>query len=365
MHCSIQTPVGILIRLSAICIVILAVHLPSGCSDDAGSAPTSDIRETGARLIKDDSGTVTGVVMLSARTTDSDLSLLSEFPQLESLRIQECRSIDGSGLDVVKELTALSEIQLVLTPVTDEGLMHLREASSLRNILFLNIDATDTGLTFLSGCPDVERLTLEKLATTDAGLGQLAGLPQLEFLSLQGCAGITGSGFTSLTALPKLTQINLMGTDVIPEHADNLRFLPGSVREVQLDSKYVSDDVLRLLGEMSSLERLRLFDAPVTGGGLVHLAQLRNLKILELSACSELTSEGLTSFAGHPALTRLDLSGCAQIDDTCVPTLGTITTLERVNLADTGFTGEGAAELKELLPECTIEYGNSPNTEQL
>lgn len=338
----------------------------TGCQGEDGGASSgsSDLTATGARTIKDSDGVIIGVTMLNAETTDEHLSQLASYPELQRLKIQECEGIDGSGLAVVGELPELTRVELLLSPITDEGVLHLGKASSLTEVLFLDIPVGNEGLAFLAQCPQLESLRLEQLAITDPALNHLATLENLKSLSLEGSEGIDGSGFDSLSGLTALGEVNLMGTGVLPDHAGNLQAL-SHVPVIRLDSQLVNDEVAEVLGTLSGLERLSLYKSSITDAGLVPLARLEQLRRLELSECSQLTSAGLEAFQSHPSLAELDLSGCRKVGNECVSHLATIPTLQRVQLQDTAFNREGAEALKDKLPECTIVFGVSPNTNQL
>ena len=315
---------------SLVCALISTVSL-TGCSDQGASQPatgtaTSAVRSvSGARLIRDSDDTVIGVNFFSTDADDADLKQIAEYSQVQRLRVQECGSIDGSGLEVVAELPDLTDVELLMTPVTDDGLLNLREASALAHLVLMDVNVTNEGLAFLAGCPEVQTITLEGLEISDAGLTHLSGLTQLESLSLENCPGITGSGFSSLSALPALSEVNLVGTGVLPDHIDNLRLLEG-VHEIKLDAAFVTDDVLAELAQIQSLERVRLFGAPLTDRGLEHLSGFQNLQVLELAGSTDISNEGIKSLEGHSSLKRLDLTACPQIDDACIPTLASIET---------------------------------------
>ena len=329
-----------------------------------GCGSSKDLVETGARITKGSDGNANIVTLLNTETTDAELSQLADHSTLTKLKIQECDAITGSGLQVVEQLSKLEHIELVQTPITNEGVMHLQKVGTLKYVLLSDIAINDEGLTFLSGCPEVDHLRLEVLKITDAGLEHLSPLSKLTKLSLEDCPSVTGSGFTQLAALPGLEEINLKLTGVLPDHADNLASLT-NVQQIVLDTDKVTDDVLAVLGTMSNIEILRLYSAPVTNAGLAHLRGLPGLQLLELASCQEITNEGLKALEGHPSLTDLDLSAVRGIDDSCVSILATIKSLKKVQVQDTPFSGSAAKELKELLPECTITYGGSPNTNQL
>eukprot|EP00808_Paulinella_micropora_P001450 g78782.t1 len=63
--------------------------------------------------------------------------------------------------------------------------------------------------------PDLRHLSLYRGSRiTDAGLEALARLQQLECLHLSGCDQVTDTGMANLSALPKLVNVRLHGTNL-------------------------------------------------------------------------------------------------------------------------------------------------------
>jgi hypothetical protein len=335
--------------------------LLAGCQKD----PITHLEEAGARLIRNPDGQVSGVRMLNLKATDPDVRRLAEIPSLQSLSIQECPGITGSGLEAIAQLPELKQLSIILTPVDDAGMAHLAAASQLEVLALTGTPVTDAGLKSLSSCGQLKRLTLNNLqGVTDAALSPCASLKALESLSLAGCQGISGSGLASLKALPALRVIDLTGTKVLSQGAEHLAQI-GQVHELVLDTTLVTDDVAAQIARVTGLQRLVLGGAPITDAGLMRLTSLKELRSLDLSGCNQIPPSAWSELLNFPALEELLLTSIKGLTDEEAGVLASIPTLRRVNVANTRFSAQAAKRVKDAIPECSIVFGAEPNTEQL
>ena len=94
--------------------------------------------------------------------------------------------------------------------LTDVGLEHLKGMTELWQLNLYRTKITDAGLVHLKGMTNLRELTLPN-QITDAGLVHLKGLAKLQALNLE-ATKITGTGLTDLqTALPNCKVVVLAG----------------------------------------------------------------------------------------------------------------------------------------------------------
>src|SRR5262245_40686322 len=134
---------------------------------------------------------------------------------LESLKkLTNLRQLDLSGLSLTDDslaalsgLDRLEQLDLSRTGIGDDGLRHLKSLKALRR-LFLdgNPKVTSAGLAHLLGLSELRDLRLRGTRVDDAGLRKLAELKQLEKLWLKDVPGVTEAGIDELKkALPELS----------------------------------------------------------------------------------------------------------------------------------------------------------------
>lgn len=135
------------------------------------------------------------------------------------------------------------------------------------------------------------------------------------------------------------------GVVVISQNGQQLRYAnrdrefpstPFKVTTIDLTgSRQFGDADLQRLAGLSELEFLRLHNATqLTNQALEYLAQIRNLKSLDLTAAS--------------------------VNDAGVPLLEKFTTLELLHLTNAKVTPQGVAQLQQALPDCRIYYQSMP-----
>lgn len=141
--------------------------------------------------------------------TDMDLAHLSKLANLHDLGIRST-SINGIGFVYLKNLKQLRTLDLNSCPkITDAGLEHLKMLTQLKEINLSETQITDAGLEHLKNMTVLECLYLRNTKVTDAGLKHLRGLNRLYWLDLHKTK-VTNAGIKDLQkALPNLLNIQL------------------------------------------------------------------------------------------------------------------------------------------------------------
>jgi hypothetical protein len=145
---------------------------------------------------------------------------------------------------------------------------------------------------------------------------------------------------------------------------------PGMPFGLALGHTKVTDEGLRELARLKSLQSLHLYSADVTDAGLKELAALKNLQSLYLGSTkvtdaglkklaglkslqslylysTEVTDAGLKELAGLKSLQSLGL-GSTKVMDMGLKELAGLNRLKSLNLAGTKVTGTGLKELAGL-----------------
>lgn len=129
---------------------------------------------------------VTIVSLSSEEFHDSDLACLEDLPDVEEIWIPE--SITDAGLDHLRGMTKLREVNLHGSGFTVAGLRKLRSLPRLRSFTSKNAKFTDEALRELSRHSKLETLHLYsdeyQPGITDTGIGYLQKLKNLEWLIL-------------------------------------------------------------------------------------------------------------------------------------------------------------------------------------
>jgi len=115
------------------------------------------------------------------------------------------------------------------------------------------------------------------------------------------------------------------------------------------NSRYFSESALELLSEIPNLEHIELLECS-TIAHLHDLVNIRKLKHLRIDPDDDLS---LAPLVACKQLTKLDLSGSKDIDDSWIEPLAELTSLEDLNLTSSSVSDEGIESLA-VLPNLKI-----------
>jgi len=126
------------------------------------------------------------------------------------------------GLEHLRGLPNLTELNLSDTTVTDAELMHLEQLTKLEILELGFTKVTDAGLGHLKRLTNLTDLDLSCTEVTNAGLVDLGQLTKLEVLNL-GATVITDAGLEHLEGLTNLEKLDIFGTQVSDEGIKELQ----------------------------------------------------------------------------------------------------------------------------------------------
>ncbi len=282
--------------------------------------------------------------------TDNSLGQLKCFKQLSSLDLRPSYDITDVGLKHLKDLKQMDDFYLDLSScrkITDEGLKHLKglplKILDLRNCRKI----TDEGMQYLEELP-LKTLVLSQCGKiTDIGLLHIKNMKQLIALDLSSCYKITDEGVGQLQNLPlealSLSECSI--TDACVKHLQSL-----SLKELYLSScKNITDKGIE---DINSLKQLSVLDLSACRNisGVGFKVWLDNpLDELYLCSCDGVTNECLEGLKNFKQLRSLDLSFCNSITDDGLRHINELVLLEFISLSSCrNITDKGLEFLKDL-----------------
>lgn len=296
-----------------------------------------------------------------SQVTDGGLAHLSDLTTMRRLKLSGL-DINGSGFTHLRKLTRLEVIHLAETQVNDAGLSHLKQFAQLRALELHGVPITDDGLAHLESLKKLVWLSLasspaQDSQLTDAGLDHLGELRDLRFLHLGGTK-VTDRGLAKLVALNNVEWLGLgftyegitdEGLAIISEQFPKLQTLG-------LLYTSVTDDGLRHLRGLASLEQLDLSFTKIQGGELNQLARLPKLKWLGLGG-PKITDASLAKLASLIQLKDLWIVD-APLTDASIPHLRELKHLRGLRLRgkDMTLTASAVQELKDALPKTDVRF---------
>lgn len=275
--------------------------------------------------------------------TSTGYAALKHLTTLRSLNFLRSKGFDGSSMKYIRDLKGLTFLELTYTsigqdafedsyyprletlylplvPLSLKSVQAIGAMKTLRTLSLTKCTVTDEGVDAISGLTNLTLLSLESNRITNKGIGPLTSLTSLSSLNIGGNL-ISNQGLKILCKhLKKLTHLYFIDTTInfqglpnlleLPE-IENFAFEPTAAPNEQdvevsfmtlanltkLKSLYlapfavIQDNDLEGLSNHKDLIRLSL-PCEIYGEGLQHLIGL-NIQELDLSACIQLTVEGI------------------------------------------------------------------------
>lgn len=346
--------------------------------------------------------------------TDSDLKALADLPGLKSLVLRDPRRLTETGTKHLSESRTLEEIEFpyayhpdvalvrplggmrrlkllrlyTVSPLTEAKMAVIAELKSpaaldlsldlprrdvppdgpyaplrgMPNIQGLrmawqwpHMDDKDAALALIESLTNLKRLDLSGNNIPDADYARLAGLVNLRELNLARTS-IRDAGFARLRPLVRLEKLNLAGGNLTDASRTVLRYMT-AMRDLNLcgAGAGISDATVGVVAGFHGLERLIIGGNVGSPAVMARLADLKNLKYLNLSGAIRLNDEGLAHVGKFTSLEELQInylpwpSRYEAVTDKGVRSLAGLKNLRKLGLVGCNVTIKATKEaLKDL-----------------
>ncbi|MFQ5733484.1 MAG: hypothetical protein ACE5KM_16220 [Planctomycetaceae bacterium] len=261
-----------------------------------------------------------------------DVARLAPLAGLRQLCLRNCR-LDDEGVRPLGKLTGLRVLDLAGCRLTDRGLKTLK---SLTRLTALNVQRTGVRT------PGMQRLR-KALPKTEFVFDpwRIVGLPYrtLKVNDRFELAELNGIGYR----MPHKTLVKRLSQ--LLEHP--------SLERLSLRHAAVTDDDLKIVGQMVNLKVLDLGNTKITAAGLQHIEELERLEKLNLWHTKLRGDGGLTALENLQRLWSLELDE-TRIDDEALKSLARMPKLKYTELWHTSVTRAGVAALQKQRPKLKI-----------
>lgn len=203
----------------------------------------------------------------------AEFELIGSLTTLKKLTLYgSCKGLTDETLPLLAKLTDLEELNTDGIQVTDDGLKVLATLPNLRGMSFFHPswgskEFVGKGVVHFAALPKLERLTIAGSPFNDEGMAAVGKLTQLTSFSTWHTFQ-TEAGNQHLLQLTKLKSLRL---------GQRLRSYSSKPNPPSL-----SDETLKVLAQLKSLETLGLDEARLSHAALAKLKALPNLKKLTL-----------------------------------------------------------------------------------
>jgi Leucine-rich repeat (LRR) protein len=300
----------------------------------AGGAPISD----GDLAILEQLSDLPGLALNGIPITDATVERLRTLRHLHRLRLENLQRITGKSFELIAALPELTNLALINVPVGDDTIATLAPLTKLTKLRLNDLPITDAALRIAAAMPALEDLEFGggKVRVTSAAWECIPRMHKLVRLYPKGsaldgvvtghiarCTGLTRLSFQDqpitdaalapLSALSRLTSLNLGGTKV---SGSAFKSWPvrNSLTTLYLDyCPGLDDSVLRAIATaFPKLETLEIGGAAgsINRAGVTELLRLRQLNTLKVQGDAA-TDTVATELARLETLTQLDLDKAA------------------------------------------------------
>ena len=261
--------------------------------------------------------------------TDAIAESLAPLSQLKSLQIRGGSNWTGRTLDQLAKLSELRSVDLENSGFNDEGAAAVSSLTALHELHVRKTKITDVGLLHLAKLRNLRRLDLNETAVTADGLAALKGLKNLDsigFLSDE-LRDYAGAVQKMAAFFPRLLSTRVQGKTLGKEH-----FAP--------------------LASLHSLTHLVVRDSELREGATAGIGQIGTLEWLEINNTTfgDIDVDGLLPLK---ALKRLSLGG-TKVTDSGLLKLKALKNLKEVSVPGTRVTPEGARALEREHAGCKV-----------
>ncbi|MBC7852148.1 MAG: hypothetical protein IAF94_01830 [Pirellulaceae bacterium] len=205
-------------------------------------------------------------------------------------------------------------------------------------VLFDHRDGVVVGLHFPHNVPKPRHFQMatefgeiEKLSAatggsfSDSDATKLLANPKLKELRIPGHPGVTDQSLKTIGKLNSLELLELTKTSISDQGLVELAHL-SKLRLLQLTGTAITSQGMEHLRPLQSLQMLSIDHTNVDDSGLATIAELRGLGFISLSN-TKVRGGGLAALAKLPKLQGLDLSGCSLVDGSGLAELKQISSL--------------------------------------
>ena len=218
---------------------------------------------------------------------------------------------------------------------TSAGLAPLRHLQNLGFLGCHNKHCDDEAMRHIAAMPRLRMLMGQGAVASDKGFAALSRSQTIEYIWGRECPNLTGKGFTALKAIPALRGIALSSKNVDDAALSELPHFP-ALRELlamdfndagfrhvgaceNLESLWcmccqeTGDTATEHIASLAKLKRYYAGRTKITDRSLKILGRMTSLERLEFWQCSGITNAGVANLASLPHLREVALSGLPNV----------------------------------------------------
>jgi len=196
------------------------------------------------------------VLLQQTAVTDRGLAALAKLPKLKEVNLFGSQGVNDASLARLAELPALEKLRLRGTGVTGDDAAALSRMSKVIELDLSETTFGNAGLPAVAQMPALTQLNLWLSRVDDQGIESLRGKQTLTSLNLDNVSGITDASLAVIAELPELTFLHLGGTAVTAAGLEQLASLKQLRTLIVTRLGLTPQDVERIRQSIPSLTKL-------------------------------------------------------------------------------------------------------------
>jgi internalin A len=165
------------------------------------------------------------MVATGERTSDNEMALIGQLPELEGLIIRS-PGVSDAGMEYLRGLNRLESLSLWEAGISDTGLSRLRTLRGLQRLKLGPIKVSDWAITQVATLNGLRVLEFDYTDVNDASLAYLTSLPNLRQLFLEG-PSFSDQGSKHLEQFTHLERLQIESTRITDAGKVDLKRLSG------------------------------------------------------------------------------------------------------------------------------------------
>lgn len=294
----------------------------------------------------------------SEQINDDDLKTLANLEsgreQVTFLNITR-GGISDEALQNLTKLPELTQLDLTSTNIDGHGLAALRDCPKLRKLKVSGVlRMSPQGWEEISKLTQLEILDVSKTSNiSNADVAKFVALTNLRELDLSSTP-ITDDVFKSLAEMERLEILKIEGDGLIKGHGLQAytRTKP-TLRELHASGTSFASGTLRHVKAISSLEFLDISGSNLTDQPFVELKGANNLVHLKIGA-NYLSNAAMQTVLTLSKLKILDIEGMQTVSDPGLGILSKKSGLQTLNAKKTPFTRQAIQQFQKIHKNCEL-----------
>ena len=257
-----------------------------------------------------------------------------------------------ANLSFLKELNPNDIYSLTLSPEwfpggrspDDNCMPYIGHLTGLKTLNLDGANITIRGLKYISEFGSLEQLK-PPAGLDDTGMVLIGNLKSLKVLYIYGNNNVTDEGLKQLSKLKSLELLVLNSVHITDQGLEILSELP-LLNHLILDGNFTNNAIL-YLKDIPSLKTLKIDAKRFNDQGMQNISGLTQLENLNVHWIEGITDDGISYLRDIPSLKSIDI-GHAKLTDRAMLDLKQIETLEYIKLPNYGITDTGIQHISEL-----------------